>query len=158
MDEGSNSKASISVSGLGSLTLVHSLPTEETDIGPQLEIEPGRPAVIGRANDPAQVPYLAEGYSATQMVPGSEETVIGYGDRDNFVSRGHFMLQAAAGGVVLVNGVPKLGGGIRPPRNWTRLIAPEDRLMEPGEEYFIGRGFAVKISLPNGAQVAIRAG
>ena len=77
---------------------------------------------------------------------------------DKYVSRGHFMLRAHAGGVLLVNGVPHCrGGGLRPPVNGTRLLAPAHRPMTPNEEYLIERGTEIVLALPNGSQVQIDA-
>jgi hypothetical protein len=73
------------------------------------------------------------------------------------VSRGHFMLRRHGGGLELTNGVPRRGGGIRPPMNTTVLLLPERRLMVPGERYHIPRGGSVVILLPNGTVLEIRA-
>lgn len=123
-----------------------------------LQIEPDRPAVIGRSEG-GKVPYLDPAYRATTIVPGSQETVLLHaGDGpDTYVSRGHFMLRAAAGGVVLVNGVPAVGGGIRPPKNWTRLLSPVHRGLEPAEEYLIESGSGITIQLPNKSVIHIDA-
>jgi hypothetical protein len=77
--------------------------------------------------------------------------------KDLYVSRGHFMLRGDARGIVLINGVPKLGGGIRPPLNGTWLLDAGWRLMEPGEEYLIEHGATAVLYLPNGTAVRIRA-
>jgi len=125
----------------------------------RLQLKPDQPAIIGRANG-CFVPYLDPAYQATPIVPGTGQTVLlnhGHGE-DRSVSRGHFMLRAAVGGVLLVNGVPFVDGGIRPPFNGTYMCSPERRSMEPGEEYLIAWGKTVSISLPNRAQLEIRAG
>jgi hypothetical protein len=67
------------------------------------------------------------------------------------------MLRANPGGILLVNGVPRRGGGIRPPLNGTWLIAPVRRRLDPGEEYLIERGRAVTLWFPNGAIARISA-
>lgn len=78
--------------------------------------------------------------------------------RNNAVSRAHFLVKAVPGGIVLVNGVPTRGGGIRPPTNGTRLVAPEVRELEPSEEYRIEFGTSAAIRLPNGTEIELRAG
>lgn len=62
-----------------------------------------------------------------------------------------------AGSVILLNGVPAIGGGVRPPTNWTWIVDPENREMLPKEEFQIEFGKSVSIRLPNGAEVLIRA-
>jgi hypothetical protein len=75
--------------------------------------------------------------------------------RDVYVSRGHFTLRGDARGIVLTNGVPRIGGGIRPPITGTWMLEPSRRLMEPGEEYLIEHGAKVVLHLPNGTVVQI---
>jgi hypothetical protein len=58
---------------------------------------------------------------------------------------------------LLVNGVPRRGGGTRPPLNGTLLLGPIHRWLEPGEEYVIEAGESATIRLPNGAVLEIRA-
>ena len=65
------------------------------------------------------------------------------------------MLRAIARGILLVNGVPKLGGGIRPPRNGTRLVYPSNRQLAPEEEFVVESGDAIIIVLPNNTSVRI---
>jgi hypothetical protein len=77
--------------------------------------------------------------------------------RDICVSRGHFTLRGDARGIVLTNGVPRFGGGIRPPLNGTWMLEPSWRLMDPGEEYRIEHGAQVVLCLPNGTVVQIGA-
>jgi hypothetical protein len=67
------------------------------------------------------------------------------------------MLRSIRGGIVFVNGVPRKGGGIRPPRNGTRLLAPAGRSLLPGEEYLIEAGTAIVVRLPNGTELGITA-
>jgi hypothetical protein len=124
----------------------------------ELFLEPGQSAVIGRAHD-CEVPYLDPAYRPTSLVPGTGETILrGEGDRrDLCVSRGHFTLSAHSAGILLINGVPQRGGGIRPPRNGTLLTGPVQRAMLPGEEHTIDHGSAVTLQLPNGSQVRIEA-
>jgi hypothetical protein len=133
-------------------------PNQETRKNLQLQIAPDQPVIIGRAEG-GGVPYLDPAYRSTTLVPGTGETILrGHGDsRDNYVSRAHFMLRAIAGGILLVNGVPKVGGGIRPPRNGTSLTYPSYRTMLPEEEYTIESGAGVIIVLPNGTNVRIKA-
>jgi len=132
----------------------------ELDTFPEckVRIAPDRPAVVGRSEGHA-VPYLDPRYRPTRLVPGSGQDIMrsGGGGFDRCVSRGHFMLMAAARGILLVNGVPRAGGGIRAPRNGTRLISPQQRPMNPAEEYLIESGATVAILLPNGSEVRIGA-
>src|SRR5262249_44196990 len=119
-----------------------------------VEAKSDRPAIIGRAEG-YEVPYLDPAYRPTTVVPGTGQSVLGKGEQDIYVSRGHFMLRPAAGGLLLVKGAPRAGGGIRPPLNGTRLLAPVRRAMGPGEEYLIERGMAAVVHLPNGTRVRI---
>ena len=124
----------------------------------QLRLAPDRPAIIGRSNG-YKVPYLDPSYQATQLVPGTGQNIMredGHG-RDGGVSRAHFMLRAASRGVLLVNGVPRPGGGLRTPLNGTRLLVPEQRWMTAGEEYLVESGATAMIGLPNGSSVQISA-
>jgi hypothetical protein len=93
------------------------------------------------------------------MVPDTGQTVLCSGGEasDIYVSRGHFMLRAASGGIVLVNGVPRPDGGIRPPLNGTWLVHPNRRLLDPGEEYLIESQTSVVIWLPNETVIEIGA-
>ena len=133
--------------------------TEDALAETQLLLQPDRPVVIGRQQG-GHVPYLDPNYTPTHVLPDSGRSVLtGAGDnRDNWVSRGHFVLRANPGGVVLVNGVPRSGGGVRPPLNGTWLLEPEYRRLGDGEEYAIRTGQSAKIRLPNGTVVAIHAG
>ena len=47
------------------------------------------------------------------------------------------------------------GGGIRPPVNHNRLVAPEVRDLSPAEEYLIESGNAIVVWLPNGSEIRI---
>ena len=123
-----------------------------------LRLEPDRPAIVGRAEG-SEVPYLDPAYRPTTVLPGTARTVLhsgGHG-RDLCLSRGHFMLRATPAGILLVNGVPRRGGGMRPPVNGTRLLLPDQRWLLPGEEYVIEHGTHVVLWLPNGSEVRIDA-
>ena len=146
-------------SGLG-LT-VWSLPTarvpaEGCEV--QLRLDPESRVIIGRM-DGGEIEYLDPRYVPSSILPGTGKTVLRHGGtaQDLFVSRGHFMLRGHASGILLVNGVPRRGGGIRPPLNWTLLLAPAQRMLLAAEELVIERSSAVTISLPNGTQLTIRA-
>lgn len=112
--------------------------------------------IVGR-QEGRRIEYLDPAYRPTRVVPETGQTVLmsgGEGD-DVYVSRGHFMLRGVAGGVVLTNGVPRAGGGIRPPVNGTWLVAPVGRKLEPGEEVLIERGTVLVIRLPNKCVIQI---
>jgi hypothetical protein len=153
------SHASLSFEGGGRLTLWAD-PTTTRDFNPaadtRLALSPERPIVVGR-QDGGEVPYLDPAYQPTPIVPGTDRAVIGRGERDICVSRGHFLLAAAGDGLMLVNGVPRRGGGVRTPLNGTLMVEPQWRRMEDGEEYLIRAGERVCIQLPNGTRVVIRA-
>jgi hypothetical protein len=130
----------------------------DTDVEFQVRIRPDRPVVIGRAEG-HDVPYLDPAYKATRVLPGTRQSVMkqdGH-DGDITVSRGHFMLRADPGGIVFVNGVPRRGGGIRPPMNGTWMLAPTYRELDPEETYLIEHGHGATFWLPNGTQVRIDA-
>src|SRR5262245_47260257 len=114
----------------------------------------GRPEL-----DRSGEPYLDPSYRSMTVLPGTGQTVLQHGGEgtDVVVSRGHFMIRAAAGGLLLVNGVPHRGGGIRPPTNGTWLLAPVRRKLEPGEPYLIENGLAIAVWLPNGSYLQIEA-
>ena len=67
------------------------------------------------------------------------------------------MLRGNTQGILLVNGVPRRGGGIRPPLNGTRLLEPAYRPLQGGEELLIEKGSSVKIHLPNDTVILINA-
>ena len=129
---------------------VKSMPTGEL----KTEVGPDRPLVIGR-QDGGETPYLDPRYRPTPLAPIRPAPSSPGNEKDNWVSRGHFMIKASPTGVVLVNGVPHREGGIRPPLNGTWLVAPVQRRMEAGEEYLILRGTSVQICLPNASVVLI---
>jgi hypothetical protein len=116
----------------------------------RLQLQPGQWVIIGR-QEGGQIEYLDPRFVPTQVVPQSGQRVLAQGGSgsDLYVSRGHFMLSGARGGTVFMNGVPRRGGGVRPPRNWTMLLHPEHRLLTPGEELWIGPGTMIRIFLPN---------
>lgn len=124
-----------------------------------IRLTPDRPVVVGRSEgDPPE--YLDPAYRPTRMVPGTGQGVLHSGGlgTDRYVSRGHFMLRAVeGGGILFVNGVPRRGGGIRPPMNGTHLIAPDGRDLDPGEEYRIAAGTRIIVLLPNGSRLRIQA-
>lgn len=124
----------------------------------KLQLAPEQCAVIGR-QEGGKVPYLDPRFAPTQMMPRTGQCVLtrlGHG-RDNAVSRGHFTLRGAACGIILINGVPRRGGGIRPPLNGTVMLSPAHRWLAPGEELHIDPGCVVRIQLPNRTVVAIGA-
>jgi len=121
------------------------------------QTSPEKPLVIGRKSG-GQIEYLDPAYVPTNLVPNSGRSVLtGNKERDRRVSRAHFSLWGRVGGIVLMNGVPRRGGGIRPPINETLLLAPVERWMEPGEEYLIESGASALIRLPNKTVLEIRA-
>ena len=123
-----------------------------------IRLMPGSPVVVGR-QEGSLPPYLDPAYRPTRIVPGTGQAVLhsgGYGT-DNCVSRAHFMLLGVTRGILFVNGVPRRGGGIRPPLNGTRLVAPQGRVLSPGEEYLIESGTAMVVGLPNGTELRIDA-
>jgi len=121
-----------------------------------LQISPEQPVIIGRA-DGGGVPYLDPACRSTSLIPGTGDTILRHsGDgSDRCVSRAHFMLAAIVGGVLIINGVPRLGGGIRPPRNGTRLLYPESRQLGPGEQLRVESGESIELMLPNDTTIRI---
>jgi hypothetical protein len=124
------------------------------DLCPQtlLQLQPQDSVVVGRQNG-GSLEYLDPAYQPTQFEPTGGQPVLRGIDRDICVSRGHFMLRGSATGILLINGVPRRGGGIRPPLNGTRLITPIRRHLEPAEEYLIERGNSATFQLPNGTEI-----
>jgi hypothetical protein len=116
------------------------------------------PVVVGRYHGRVP-PYLDPAYRPTTIVPGTGQAVLHSGGcgTDIRVSRAHFMVRGVSRGILFVNGVPRPGGGIRPPLNGTRLVAPEGRGLSPGEEYLIESGTAIVFRLPNGTEIRIDA-
>jgi hypothetical protein len=124
-----------------------------------LSLAPDRLVVVGRSTGRTPVPYLDPAYRATTLLPDTQQSVLlGDGHTDNWVSRAHFTLRGGAtGGVVLTNGVPQVGGGVRSPLNGTWLVAPAERVLEPGEEILIACGESVVIRLPNRCVLQLKA-
>jgi hypothetical protein len=132
------------------------LSVSDTDSKVQLQLAPDCPVVIGRWED-GSPPYLDTAYRSTRLVPGTGRPVVRSDSegKDSCVSRAHFMLRGNASGIMVTNGVPRVGGGIRPPMNGTWMVEPSWRLMGPGEEYLIEHGAAVALHLPNGTVLRI---
>jgi hypothetical protein len=124
-----------------------------------ISLSPERLVVVGRSTGRSPVPYLDQAYRATTMLPDTQQSVLLGDERtDIWVSRAHFTLRATEGrGVVFTNGVPRAGGGIRPPINGTWLVAPLPRLLNPGEDLLIAWGETVAIRLPNHCVLQLRA-
>ena len=123
-----------------------------------LQLMPDSPVIVGRS-DGWSPEYLDPAYRPTRIVPGTGQAVLhsgGYGT-DIFVSRAHFMLLGVSRGILFVNGVPRRGGGIRPPLNGTELVAPQGRALSPGEEYLVESGRAMVVRLPNRTELRIDA-
>jgi hypothetical protein len=159
LDDGPGSDGSISVLSGPEIT-VWSSPDPGHDARPESELRltPDCPVVVGRS-DGGLPPYLDPTYRPTRIVPGTGQHILhsgGWGS-DNYVSRGHFTLRAIRGGILFVNGVPRRGGGTRPPKNGTRMVAPAVRALHPGEEYLIEAGTALVVRLPNGTELRIDA-
>jgi hypothetical protein len=124
-----------------------------------LGLAPGKLVVVGRAKPHHEVPYLDPAYRSTTVLPDGHQSVLNGNDpKDICVSRAHFTLRGADGGaVVFTNGVPAIGGGVRPPTNGTWVIVPAERFLDPGEEVTIGCGEVVVICLPNGCRLQLKA-
>jgi hypothetical protein len=158
-DKDLDSSGTLSVLSGGNLTICGiTRATRETQTVCELKLAPDQPAVIGRAEG-HPVPYLDPAYRATRLLPGTGQSIMhpGEDESNGFVSRGHFMLRWAAGGILLINGVPRLGGGIRPPLNGTFLLEPVRRVLGPAEEYLIASGTSIVLWLPNHTRVRIAA-
>ncbi|MBM4071868.1 MAG: hypothetical protein FJ271_23525 [Planctomycetes bacterium] len=154
------SHGSIAVEGGPSVTLwsLTGRTAEDPLATMRFQLQPEECAVIGRAEG-GEVPYLDPRFTPTQIVPSTGQSVLTQGGTgtDLSVSRGHFMLRGVNFGLVLINGVPRRGGGIRPPINGTVRLAPQYRWMAPEEEFWIKPGKDVRIRLPNSTVIAIRA-
>jgi hypothetical protein len=120
----------------------------------KVELQPHRPVVIGRQQG-GEIKYLDPHYQPTQLLPGADRSILASNELDKRVSRGHFMLKASPQGICLVNGVPRRGGGIRPPLNGTILLEPVHRRLDNEEEYLIERGTSAKICLPNSTVILL---
>ena len=136
-----------------SLPLANRSPTEY-----DLQLSPDSPVIVGRS-DAWAPPYLDPAYRPTRIVPGTGQAVLHSGGHgtDIRVSRAHFMLLGVSRGILFVNGVPRRGGGIRPPLNGTWLVVPQGRVLSPGEEYLIESGTAMVVRLPNGTEIRVDA-
>jgi hypothetical protein len=158
-DDGYRSDGSISVLSGGELTLWSSVfPSTGDRTKYEFQLTPDRPVIVGRSEGHAP-PYLDLAYRPTRIVPGTGQNILHSGGRgsDMRVSRGHFMLRAVREGIVFVNGVPRRGGGLRPPLNGTRLVKPVGRALWPSEEYLIESGDGIVVQLPNGSDLRIQA-
>jgi hypothetical protein len=116
----------------------------------------GKGIVIGR-KEGGGTEYLDPRFQPTQFMPGNGQRVVVdcCGTEDICVSRGHFTLIGSPVGIIFVNGVPRRGGGIRPPLNGTDLIEPEQRKILAEEHIVVKPGESIKIRLPNRVQVLI---
>jgi len=143
---------------LWSIPNAATIPSDKPALDVRLELAPDRSVIIGRMEG-GRLEYLDPRYVPTPIVPGSGATILRNrgGNEDIYVSRGHFLMRGHAGGILLVNGVPRRGGGIRPPMNGTLLVAPQRRPLKKAEEYLIERGSAATIRLPNGTQLTLQA-
>ena len=154
-DDVMSSSLSMSIVG-GSEVLVWSAPNTLTGGKTQgelkVQLQSNRPVVIGRQQG-GHIDYLDPQYQPTPMMPDASQSILTFNEKDIVVSRGHFMLKGSPLGILLVNGVPRRGGGIRPPMNGTILLEPVHRWMEKEEEYLIERGATAKIRLPNGTVI-----
>ena len=132
------------------------IPCADSEV--QLQLSPDSAVIIGRMNG-GEIEYLDPSYVPSPIMPGTGKTILQHGgaQQDLCVSRGHFMLRGHALGILLVNGVPRRGGGIRPPRNGTHLLEPEQRMLREAEEWVIERGSLATIRLPNDTKLTIRA-
>jgi hypothetical protein len=154
------SPGGISILSGSPLTTWSSVPlTARSQTEYALRLMPDSPVVVGRSNGWSPE-YLDPAYRPTRIVPGTGQALLHSGGcgTDICISRAHFMLRGVPGGILFVNGVPRRGGGIRPPRDGTRLVAPEGRGLSPGEEYLIESGTAMVVRLPNGTEIRIDAG
>ena len=146
---------------LGNLSICDTIwldgPDTKTENYP-LGLAHGKGFVIGR-QEGGGTEYLDPRFRPTQRMPGTFQRVVVDAHRhsDTFVSRGHFTLIGSPFGIIYVNGVPRRGGGTRPPVNWTQLIQPERRMMPSGERLVIAPGVVIKIRLPNMMDVVIAA-
>jgi hypothetical protein len=143
----------LSISGA---TLPHGAETK-TEEHP-VTLAHGKGLVIGRLEG-GRPPYLDPRFRTTQRMPGNGQRIVvnSYGGADGSVSRGHFTLIGSPFGIIFVNGVPRIGGGSRPPMNGTQLIEPVRRTLGQGEKIVVSAGMAIRIRLPNQVEVEIAA-
>jgi hypothetical protein len=122
----------------------------------KLQLQPDQSVVIGR-QEGGEIKYLDPRYQPTTMLPNCSRPVVNSFRHgiDRTVSRGHFMLKGYLHVILLLNGVPRRGGGIRPPLNGTVMLEPLHRSMDEGEEHRIERGASAKIRLPNGTVILL---
>jgi len=150
----------ITMTGSSSLQIrsdtIHLASAPQNQVALQLSSEQW--LVIGR-QEGGPIEYLDPSYQSTRIVPNSDQAVVAsfYSELDRCVSRGHFMLKGSALGILFVNGVPRRGGGIRPPKNWTWLLQPENRQLLEAEELLIEHGQAIRIQLPNDTVILLQA-
>jgi hypothetical protein len=132
-------------------------PFKETKDLP-LVLAHGEQILIGR-QEGGETEYLDPRYQPTQQMPGTQQRIVinPRDGKDTAVSRGHFTLLGSPFGILFINGVPRRGGGIRPPVNGTILLIPEMRFLGKGEEYLIMHGMSIRIRLPNNFEVEIAA-
>jgi len=154
---GNDSIVEISVDGCG-LTMWSAWDTaDEPRPTVRLSLDPDSPVIIGR-QEGGKIPYMDPRYRPTQIGPSGESVLTSCGHGiDKCVSRGHFMLRGSPLGILFVNGVPRNGGGIRPPVNGTAPLEPEARWFAQCDEYLVERGLKIKIWLPNETRVTIAA-
>jgi hypothetical protein len=147
-----DSALSISIISGPGLSLWSDTTASQGETGKELalRLQPERIVIIGR-QEGGEIEYLDPHYHPTQMLPNSGRPVVTslHGEADRRVSRGHFMLRGTSAGILLVNGVPRRGGGIRPPLNGTVMVEPAHRQMADGEEHLIEHGNSAMIRLPN---------
>lgn len=148
----------------GSMTILEGSPLavwsdrtlSESQTELKLELAPNQLLVIGR-QEGGELHYLDPQYRSTRIMPNTGDTILRHSTYDQCVSRGHFTIKSSPLGLVLVNGVPRRGGGIRPPLNGTKLLDPGCRFLDESEEYLIERKTSAKICLPNGTVILLEA-
>jgi hypothetical protein len=131
----------LSVTGCGTLSAWSQASAERRGEEVLLQLQHDQTVVIGR-QEGGRTPYLDPHYLPTRLLPNTGVAVVGSkpSREDSLVSRAHFMLKGAAGGIRFINGVPQRGGGIRVPINGTWLIGDELEWMRDAREVEIRRG------------------
>lgn len=131
----------------------------ETEQELELQLQPEEVLVIGRQKT-GEIEYLDPLYQPTCCLPFNDYPVYVLTGKceDICLSRGHFTLKGGEGGLRFTNGVPRRGGGIRPPLNGTWLLKPHRRQLNPCEEVHIAPGEAITLALPNRVKVTIKVG
>ena len=136
----------------------HRLNANKTsDSDERFYIDQETPQIIGRPLPDGERPeYLDERYLVTPLVNtlAGPQTILS-GKDDDLISGGHLMLRYHPSGLVVVNAVPRKGGGLRAPTNATWVISPEHRKLMPKEFYLIEHGRTARIWLPNGTALLI---